>query len=148
MAGSRPGDGDRRQQRTDLACGRGHVAPPVSRRQLRMRGELGRRPQPRVRDAGRVEAGLDLGGCQLLQCGLDDRRELVVAAHPVGVGRESRVIDQLGPTQDLPAEHRPFPLVLQAEEDLPVSGRVRAVGRDRCVPGAGAAWRLAAVDAE
>ena len=68
--------------------------------------------------------------------GLDDRRQLAVVRHPVRVGGEPLVGDQVRPAQHPLAEHGPFSLVLQAQE-YPArpgrgrTGRWRRAGR-RC----------------
>ena len=112
--------------------------------ELRVGGELRGRAQPGAGDAGLVQQGHHRVRRHGSERGLDDRRQLAVVGHPVRVGGEPLVGDQVRPAKHPLAEHGPLAVVLQAQEHLPAQvGAVRGDGR---VPGAGAPDVLLAVD--
>src|SRR5215471_20305187 len=107
-------DADRGEQGADRPARGAHLAPPVPGRQLRMRRELRWRAQLGTGDARLVQRGHQPVRRDIPQRVLDDRGQLAVMRDPAWVGGEPAVVDQVGPAQDLLAQHRPLAVVLYA----------------------------------
>jgi hypothetical protein len=108
----------RREQRPDRPAGRAHLAPPVPGGQLGVGGELLRRAQPRTGDTRLVQRVGELARGDGAERVFEDPGQLSVVGDPARVGPEPAVGDQVRPAQDLLAQHRPLPVVLDAEEHL------------------------------
>ncbi len=102
-----------------------------------MGGELGGRAHPGVGNARCLQCRLQLRGRDGGEHLADHRGQLVMVGDPVGVAAEPGIGEQVRAAQDVLAQHRPFTLVLDAQEHLAVLGRERAVRGDGGVPGAG-----------
>jgi hypothetical protein len=82
----------------------------------------------RGRDSGRRQALFEFGRTPTCGVGGDDSIAFVAVADPRDVGGEPRIIGQLRHPEDVGDQGSPAPVVLHADEDFAVAGRVGVIG--------------------